>query len=177
MRGDIIYRVYGRHRGRDKDAYFGAFQSRAEADASVASLNAKEMHGRPWASVYHDLGFEIRETIVDVDFEIPSLPKPRDKYVVKAHPNPSETGKHGRTVYQVFRRTGATGCLELTCEYSRNYDLLQTFEPFRQGDREFALISQYYSRTAVLDLGTGDIVAEEPAERAGFCPVGFYVPD
>ena len=109
--------------------------------------------------------------------EIPSLPKPRDKYVVKAHPNPNDTGKRGRTVYQVFHRANADCGLELICEYSRNYDLLQTFEPFRQGDREFALISQNYSRTAVLDLLSGEIVAEEGSERGDFCPVGFYVPD
>src|SRR5262249_40866714 len=52
------------------------------------------------------------------------------------------------------------------------------FEPFRQADREFALISRDYTRTAVLDLGSGYVVAEEPdSGGSGFCPVGFYVPD
>jgi hypothetical protein len=58
--------------------------------------------------------------------------------------------------------------------------MLQTFEPFRQRDREFALISRDYTRTAVLDLASGKVIAEEVHTGApgyGFCPVGFYVPD
>lgn len=31
MRGDIVYRVYGLHEGREEDCYFGAFRSRSEA--------------------------------------------------------------------------------------------------------------------------------------------------
>ena len=43
---------------------------------------------------------------------------------------------------------------------------------------EFALISRDYTRTAVLDLGSGRVVAEENDWAAeGFCPVGFFVPD
>ncbi|MDX2087961.1 MAG: hypothetical protein SFX73_08930, partial [Kofleriaceae bacterium] len=36
-----------------------------------------------------------------------------------------------------------------------------------------------YTRTAVLDLATGTVIAEEAedAPGSGFCPVGFYVPD
>jgi hypothetical protein len=60
--------------------------------------------------------------------------------------------------------------------------LLRTFEPFRQGNRDFALISPDYTKTAVLDLESGSAIAEEIDEPdaisgAGFCPVGFYVPD
>jgi len=64
--------------------------------------------------------------------------------------------------------------------YERNYAMLQTFEPFRQGNREFALISRDYTRTAVLDLTSGEVVAEETqlgGAGTGFCPVGFFVPD
>jgi hypothetical protein len=58
--------------------------------------------------------------------------------------------------------------------------MLQTFEPFRQGKREFALISRDYTKTAVLDLASGEVIAEEThagSRGYGFCPVGFYVPD
>ncbi len=55
--------------------------------------------------------------------------------------------------------------------------MLHTFEPFRQGNREFALVSLRYTATAVLDLATGRVIAEELESSAGFCPVGFYVPD
>jgi len=54
MRGEIVFRVYGAHTGRRDDSYFGAFRSRAEAEAEVANLIAKEMHGRNWAAQYHD---------------------------------------------------------------------------------------------------------------------------
>jgi hypothetical protein len=83
MRGDIVYRVYGLHEGREKHFFFGAFRSRDEVNARIAELRATVMHGRNWAQQHHNRGFVVRETVVAVDFEIPSLPKPRDKYVVK----------------------------------------------------------------------------------------------
>ena len=83
MRGDIVYRVYGLHEGRQKDFLFGVFRSRSEADAEIAKLCAREMNGRNWADQYHNRGFVIRDTVVDIDFEIPSYPKPRDKYAVR----------------------------------------------------------------------------------------------
>ncbi len=61
--------------------------------------------------------------------------------------------------------------------YDRDYAMLRTFEPFRQGDRNFALIAPDYTATSVIDLDTGRVVAEEPPSEMGFCPVGFYVPD
>jgi hypothetical protein len=83
----LVYRVYGLHEAREEDCYFGAFRSRSEADAQIAKLCAMEMDGRNWAKRYHNKGFVVRETAVTVDFEIPSQPKPRDKYVVKGWPN------------------------------------------------------------------------------------------
>jgi len=61
--------------------------------------------------------------------------------------------------------------------YDRNYSMLQTFEPFRQGARDFALISTNYTATSVMELQTGEIVATEEPPGEGFCPVGCYVPD
>ena len=61
--------------------------------------------------------------------------------------------------------------------YDRNYAMLRTFEPFRQADRQFALISPNYTATSVMDLQTGKIIAGEEPSSGGFCPVGFYVPD
>ncbi len=120
--------------------------------------------------------------MVTVDFEIPSQPKPRDKYVVKGLPKPNRPGTWDSTIVEVFRRNSSSGDLEKICEYERNYSLLLTFEPFRQGDRDFALISRDYTNTAVLDLESGSVIAEEIDEPGtlaggGFCPVGFYVPD
>jgi hypothetical protein len=175
MRGDVVYRVYGVHAGRQEDTCFGAFRSVAEAEAKIANLQAQKMGGRNWAEQYHNRGFVIREVIVETDFEIPPLPKPRDKYAVNGR-KVSPPGAWSQTLVEVFRRTGAGGSPEKICEYERSYSLLQTFEPFRQGDRDFALISRDYTRTAVLDLASGHVIAEEP-DDSGFCPVGFYVPD
>ena len=61
--------------------------------------------------------------------------------------------------------------------YDRNYAMLRTFEPFRQGERHFALVSPQYTATSVMDLETGEIIAGEEPNATGFCPVGFYVPD
>lgn len=182
MRGDIVYRVYGVHAGRDKDVYFGAFRTRAAAEAEIDNLRAREMHGRNWAEQYHDRGFVVREVAVETDFEIPSRPKARDRYFVKTTPRFNGPGVMPSAVVEVFRRDAP----DAVASYVRNHSPFQTFEPFRQGGREFALISRDYTKTAVLDLASGGVIAEEAeayydADRerpgAGFCPVGFYVPD
>lgn len=174
MRGDIVFRVYGRHRGRSEDSCFGAFRTRDEALAKIEHLSAKEMNGENWARRYHDEGFVIREVAVETDFEVPSLPTPRDRWAVRAT-SVSNGPAWSSTNVEVCRR-GPDG-LEPVTHYLRNYEMLRTFEPFRQGAREFALISRDYVATAVLDLATGKVIAEEPSEQRGFCPVGFYVPD
>lgn len=177
MRGDIVFRVYGVHEGRETDSFFGAFRSRAEAEAEVRSLQARQMRDRNWAAQYHNRGFVIREHQVSTDFEVPSRPKPREKYVAIAE-EVTAPETWGTTRVEVFRRQGTTG-LERVCQYPRDYAMLQTFEPFRQGTREFALISRDYTRTSVVDLASGQVVAEErpDVDGRGFCPVGFYVPD
>src|SRR5437879_2832612 len=124
MRGDIVYRVYGLHDGREKDHFFGAFRSRSEADAEIAKLSAMEMNGRNWAEQYHNRGFVIRETLVAVDFELPSQPKPRDKYVVKSTPKPNRPGTWGSTIVEVFRSRSSSSTVEKICEYERHYSLL-----------------------------------------------------
>jgi hypothetical protein len=176
MRGGVVHRVYGVHEGREADACFGTYRSVAEAKEAIDRLLRD--HGESWAKKYHNKGFVIRETLVETDFQIPPLPTPRDKYVAKGVAKPNQPGTWDSTVVQVFRRI-QSGELEPVCEFERDYSLLQTFEPFRQGDREFALISRSYTKTAVLDLASGQVVAEETegSPGAGFCPVGFYVPD
>ena len=157
MRGEIVYQVYGMHGGRKEDMFFGAFRTLHEAQAEVEKLNAKQMNGQNWATQYHSKGFAIREQIVDTDFEIPPRPKPRDKYVVKALPKANRPGTWDSTIVEVYRRDSTLGVLEQICVYERHYAMLQTFEPFRQGSREYALISSHYTRTSVLDLTTGEV--------------------
>lgn len=172
MRGDRIFLVYGVHGGRPEDVYFGSFRSRSEAEAAIIGLQAKEMHGTNWAASYHDRGFVIREGTAETDFEIPSQPKPRDRFCVRTT---AEEGLIGRIQVEVLERT-PHGLVE-RARYARNHAMFATFEPFRQKGRDLALVSRNYSKSAVLDLTTGEIIAEEPDTEWSFCPVGFYVPD
>ncbi len=176
MRGDIVHQVYGVHEGRGQDVYFGTSRTRSEAEAEAEKLKARDMNGRNWAEQYHNRGFVIREVAVETDFELPSRPKPRDKYAVKVTQT-SPPGTWTTITVEVFRRGVETAELERICQYDRRYSMLHTFEPFRQGDRDLALISRDYTSTDVLDLTTGEVIAEEPKSTGGFCPVGFYVPD
>jgi len=177
MRGDVVYRIYGVHEGRETDTFFGAFRTVAEAEAEIAELRAREMNGRNWMEQYHNRGFVIREAVVQTDFEIPPRPKSRDRYFVRDTRKDHQPGPIASTIVEIFRRGDHGREPERVCKYERNYGLLDTFEPFRQGGRDFALISQHYTGTSVLDLATGRVIAEEPVSPTGFCPVGYYVPD
>jgi hypothetical protein len=176
MRGDVVFRVYGCHGGREQDSGFGAFKTEEEARAEITKLQAREMNGENWAAQYHNKGFVVRPVVVETDFELPSLPKPRDAYAVKVTKKRNAPGTWDSSAVEVFRRTGSAE-LEKVGEYVRNYGMLHTFEPFRQRGHDYALISRNYTRTAVLDLATGAVIAEETEGSSGFCPVGFYVPD
>lgn len=113
----------------------------------------------------------INEVDVTDAFVIPARPTPRERFSARAFPNPGS----GWTQCHVQVLDGSV----VIAEYERNYSMLRTFEPFRQGDRNFALVSTHYTRTSVLDLDTGKVIATEPEtpNGHGFCPVGFYVPD
>jgi hypothetical protein len=172
MRGDKIFLVYGVHGGRAEDVYFGSFRTRSEAEAAITRLQVKEMHGANWAASYHDRGFLIRERVVETDFVIPPRPKPRDRFCARAI---AEQGLVGRIHVEVLERT-PQGLVE-RARYTRNHEMFATFEPFRQRGRDLALVSRDYGKSAVMDLATGEIIAEEPDVKSSFCPVGFYVPD
>lgn len=59
-------------------------------------------------------------------------------------------------------------------EYQRNYSsFYDTWYPFRQGDKHFALFSRDYQTVEVMSLPDCKIVATGPV---GFCPTHFYVP-
>jgi hypothetical protein len=180
MRGDILYQIFGVHAAREKDVFLGAFRTTEEALAEIKQLKLKEMNQRNWAEQYHNKGFVVSPKVVATDFEIPPLPKLREKYFVSSTAKSNRPGTWDSAHVEVFRRGLSIGDNQRICQYDRNYAMLQTFEPFRQGNREFALMSRDYTRTAVLDLASGEVIAEESrgGERGpGFCPVGFFVPD
>jgi hypothetical protein len=177
MRGDILHLVYGVHAGRENDVYFGSHRSEEAARRSIRALEAREMHGTNWAARYHDQGFVVRTAVVDTDFEIPTLPKPRDAYTLSFTKRPNREGTWDSTIIDVYRRATATLAAQKVASFVRDYAPLQTFEPFRRGGREYALVSPDYTRTSVLDLTSGEMVAHEEEGDDAFCPVGFYVPD
>jgi len=144
MRGDIVYSIYGVHEDRKKDVHFGAYRTREDADAEIRRILG--LHGKSWQEQYHNQGLVIREAVVKTDFQIPPLPKPRDKYFAKGVRKPNRPGTWDSTLVQVFRRGPDGGEPEQICEFERNYSLLQTFEPFRKCGRDFALISRSYTK-------------------------------
>lgn len=176
MRGDIVYSIYGMHGGRAEDMRFGTYRTREAAEAGITEMLAA--HGESWVRTYHDRGFVVREVVVTTDFEVPPRPMPRECFCALGVPLPNGPEYSASLLVEVSERTATD--LRHIGFYVRNYGAFHAFEPFRQGERHFALISRNYTASAVLDLDTGDVIAEEPETDPpgnGFCPVGFYVPD
>ena len=125
-------------------------------------------HHREWAAKHHKRWW-VEEIDTTGAFRFPSLPQPRDMFSVREkHIETNDT-----LSVDILNQAD-----EVVARYERNYpSLMRTFEPFRQGEKLFALISVDYTATSVIDLATGQIVAAEEPQSNGFCPVGFYVPD
>ena len=105
----------------------------------------------------------------------------KERYICKAEeyrePNqPKDTWSYALCkVYEVNPETGVETYLG---EYLRNYRALyDTFVPFEQDGKHYALISRKYVGTAVMELPSCKIIAEEEYTSHGFCPTGFYVPE
>jgi hypothetical protein len=142
---------------------FGARRTREEAQALLSEQQAT--FGQTWRD------FRIEEVDTTGLFEIPPRPTPRERFSVRVTPRESPPGAWRQVAVEVLDEDRIVG------SYNRNYGMLRTFEPFRQGERHFALISPNYTATSVMDLQTGEIIAGEEPRSGGFCPVGFYVPD
>ena len=100
-----------------------------------------------------------------------------DKYFVECSQIKNRKGCWNSTKVEIFR---CEDCGKKKIgEYIRNYGSFgaKTFYPFRQDDKEFALISDNYTRTKVISLPYCKDVAEEPIDGFGFCPVEFYIPN
>jgi hypothetical protein len=160
-----IYEVRAEYAKGSRVRAFGVRRTRPESEVLLGeSIRRAEAAGikyeRHWIEEIDTTGL----------WQPPTQPKPRDRYTTRV----TTAKKPGswQTVH-VEVLDGET----VIASYDRNYRMLQTFEPFRQGDRVFALISTHYTATSVMDLHTGQIVAAEEPAANGFCPVGFYVPD
>ena len=154
---------------KDGDARsFGARRMREEAEMHLAAEVAR-YRGSSWSN------FRIEEIDTAGLFEVPSLPIPRERYSIAVEVTRSTTT--GERAFPRAVHVDIRDGERVVASYDRNYAMLRTFEPFRQGDRDYALISPDYTATNVVDLQTGQIVAAEEPNSWGFCPVGFYVPD
>ncbi len=61
--------------------------------------------------------------------------------------------------------------------YKRNYSsLFNTFHPFEQDGKHYALYSKDYTTTRVMSLPDCKDLGGEEEDQYGFCPVDFYVP-
>jgi hypothetical protein len=143
---------------------FGARRSRSEGEALLEECARRYRGAKGWRRWWLE---EIDTTGL---WQSPPAPKPRDRYRTRVT-TLTEPGTWTKVHVEVLDGE------RVVAEYDRNYGMLQTFEPFRQGDRDLALISPHYTATSVLDLHTGKIIAAEEPAGGGFCPVGFYVPD
>lgn len=119
-------------------------------------------------------------------FQIPPRPTPRERYTLETEKFNTKPGTWDQTHVTIWKMydDDLSQKERIVGKYDRSYRMLRTFEPFRQGEKDFALISPNYTKTAVMDLQTGDVIAEEKLVvpegykyASGFCPVGFYVPD
>jgi hypothetical protein len=143
---------------------FGARRAREDAEAHLVEVVARYGPKTSWRD------FRIEEVDATGLFEIPSLPTPRERYSIGVtRTSPEDTW----TQIDVEVLDGD----RLVGRYHRDYGMLRTFEPFRQGAHNYALVSPHYTASSVMDLETGEIIAGEEPSSGGFCPVGFYVPD
>jgi hypothetical protein len=165
-----IYEVRSISHTDDKLHDWGARRSRAEAEILLAERFTGS--NTDWANRYHKRWW-IEELDTTGSFVIPPKPTPRERFSTKVTEIPGE-GETWGTIHVDILDSGG----QVVAAYDRNYPTLyETFEPFRQADRSFALISTDYTATSVMDLSSGQIIAAEEPHESGFCPVGFYVPD
>lgn len=163
MDSERIYEVRA-HDARGKVAGFGARATRAEGEALLRERIELYRGSRGWVRWW------LEEVCTTGLWKPPPAPSPRERFTARS----AEQQRPGEWVSTHVEVLDGD---RLVAEYSRNYAMLRTFEPFRQGGDYFALISPTYTATSVLDLATGQVIAAEEPMSGGFCPVGFYVPD
>lgn len=162
-----IYQVYvevHREGVENTIAALGAYRTMEEAESQRLHLidfnKDRKQPPRYW----------IEEVDTSGLFEVPSRPTPRERFRTRCT-ELSGQREWTRLLVEVLDNDA------VVATYERNYQMYDTFEPFRQGDRMLALVSTEYTATSVMDLDTGEILGGEAPDAEGFCPVGFYVPD
>ena len=165
-----IYEVRSIALSDGKPHAWGASYTRAEAEALLAKRTGGKR--KEWADKYHK-DWSIEEIDTTGLFELPSAPPPRERFEARTKTIETGEGTWEKLDVEIVDKSGS-----IVASYERNYpSMFRTFEPFRQGDRMLALISEHYTSSTLIDLSTGEVIAAEEPSATGFCPVGFYVPD
>lgn len=157
------------------------YEVRAEASGHVGSFGVRhsaaeaEELRQEWVARHKAAGARYeRHWVEQIEttglYQVPSRPTPRERYTTRVDTT-QQPGTWPTVHVDVLDGD------DVVAGYDRNYEMLSTFEPFRQDGRTYALISPHYMATSVLDLQRGEIIASEELHPGGFCPVGFYVPD
>jgi hypothetical protein len=141
----------------------GCFFSRAEAEAKLVET-------REWfEAIVSPPTWVRRYWVEEIDttglWKVPPPPKPRDRFSTRVE---KTSPKHEGMQVHVDTLDGDT----VVGSYDRNYEMLSTFEPFRQSDRYFALISPNYTATSVMDLARERSSQQRSHTRMGSVPSG-----
>lgn len=101
----------------------------------------------------------------------------REKYIANATAVETNKGSWNVLLVEIYQ-TQQDGSRTKLGEYVRNYHgLLDTFVPFRQKGKEYALYSKRYTATRVMELPSCRDLCGEEATGLGFCPAEYYVPE
>jgi len=100
----------------------------------------------------------------------------RDKYPIKVTPIENGKGCWGYNKVEIFKKENNKE--KKIGEYVRNYHshIKETFEPFTQNGKDYALFSKNYTCTELMELPSCKIIGGEKPGQSGFCPVELYVP-
>jgi hypothetical protein len=98
-----------------------------------------------------------------------------DQYIVSVYQKLPE-GEHDGAEIVETKKDGTLVRWKKVGEYERNYCLMDTFFPFEQNGKHFALYSKEYTATRVMSLPDCKDLCGEEEDSVGFCPVEFYVP-
>jgi hypothetical protein len=164
---EVIFEVMAQK--GERKVSFGALRTRVEAERLLT-----ESQERVRAAGGSQDHWWIEEIEV-LDLWRPPSTGIRERYKLEIDRIPTGKGTWDVTRVGVWDQWNAAG---LVTEYTYGYPSKSPpFEPFWQDHHPYALFSDDYTRTSVMDLETGGVIATEPADPWGFCPVELWVPD
>lgn len=104
---------------------------------------------------------------------------PRERFLIESekYRAPDEVEYSWNQLYCKVLEVAEDGTQTQIGEFFRNYGAMyNTWEPFEQDGKCYALFSPHYTGTSVMSLPDCKVIASELDSAYGFCPTGFYVP-